>query len=968
MKNKIKKNKNIFVSFLIKLFVLILFFLMCFFNFFQKLDYRFYDSMLKKRKAPEIDDRIVLMEIDDQSIVALGEWPWTRDVIGDVLLRMKEFNADSAIFDIEYISPSKDGINPTAKEKIYNSIENTEDTVNKLIGQYSQASTSGVYSKSELRAQKDEIINGYITPTFKNLNDYISNNIARDYDEYFAQALQFFGKAYLTVNHTDLMYQISQEDIDYVKKRMLLTSVTDKKNLIKYGNQSTAIEAEEAPGFSPALHKLMTRAFSSNFTNSVVDADGTRRRMELLFNFQDHYLCQLAFGPFLKIVESTDILRERDRIVIRNAKNPISGRIEDIKIPLDEKGRMLINYGHGSWNDNFKHVPVINMINFDTIEKNIINSLEYIYSLNISEADGSPTVFTDEAEKLLILYDQITKAKEEMLSKCTGYDENNVPFDGIKSEEYSNYFSMRDEFYKNLTEYIDADYFPTVQTKLAELLDYIGEDEANDLIDNMQSTFQYLKEDNDFYHSQYNEYKKILNGSYCILGNTATSTTDTGATPFIKKYMNVGIHANILNTLLNQDFIVNIRWGIGFALAALLAFLMLFFTGLSNAKQNVIAFIAYFIFCVLVCSSFIFSKFYIRFIGTMIYLAVDLATGMSLRFYISTKEKKFITQIASSFANKDTVEQLRKNPELFNTTGQKRIITALFTDIQKFSTFSEAITKIYQENGANHLIQHLNDYLGSMSNEILRNSGNIDKYEGDAIISMFGAPDPGNLHTPEEWAYYSLDSAIRMKHIEKEFNETHPELFRTYTPDEFPHLEEPVVLNPFKTRIGINTGEAFVGLMGSKTETFSKLNYTMIGDTVNLAARLEGVNKAYSSWILCSGDTWNMADSGEHKGTIAVRKLDQVRVVGRSTPVQLYNIVDFNDRISNEKREQIDIFHAALEKYLDRDFKNAGKLFIQADSIEGGDPTSLIFAERCKNFIENGVPEDWDGVINMTSK
>ncbi len=215
MKNKIKKNKNVLVSFLIKLFVLILFFLMCFFNFFQKLDYRFYDSMLKKRKAPEIDDRIVLMEIDDQSIVALGEWPWTRDVIGDVLLRMKEFNADSAIFDIEYISPSKDGINPTAKD---NSIENTEDTVNKLIGQYSQASTSGVYSKSELRAQKDEIINGYITPTFKNLNDYISNNIARDYDEYFARALQFFGKAYLTVNHTDLMYQISQEDIDYVKK------------------------------------------------------------------------------------------------------------------------------------------------------------------------------------------------------------------------------------------------------------------------------------------------------------------------------------------------------------------------------------------------------------------------------------------------------------------------------------------------------------------------------------------------------------------------------------------------------------------------------------------------------------------------------------------------------------------------------------------------------------------------------
>ena len=255
-----------------------------------------------------------------------------------------------------------------------------------------------------------------------------------------------------------------------------------------------------------------------------------------------------------------------------------------------------------------------------------------------------------------------------------------------------------------------------------------------------------------------------------------------------------------------------------------------------------------------------------------------------------------------------------------------------------------------------------------MSNEILRNNGNIDKYEGDAIISMFGAPDPMNSRTAEEWAYLCLDSAIRMKKVELEFNETHQTLFeqkQIILPD---GKQELIQLKPLQTRIGVNSGEAFVGLMGSKTESFSKLNYTMIGDTVNLASRLEGVNKVYGSWIMCSDDTWKMADSGIHKGAIAAKRLDKVRVVGRSTPVQLYSIVGFSNELTQNQKEEIDIFHAALDKYLKLDFANAGKLFMEANKLCKDDLTALVFADRCKNFIENGVEKDWDGVINMTSK
>ena len=177
-------------------------------------------------------------------------------------------------------------------------------------------------------------------------------------------------------------------------------------------------------------------------------------------------------------------------------------------------------------------------------------------------------------------------------------------------------------------------------------------------------------------------------------------------------------------------------------------------------------------------------------------------------------------------------------------------------------------------------------------------------------------------------------------------------------------MKDKSIPQELKTRIGINTGNMVVGNMGTE----NKMNYTIMGNDVNLASRLEGVNKAYVSWIICSEQTWNEANSGSHKDEIVVRRLDKVRVVGINKPVQLYNIIGFRDEVSREQLASIDIFHAALDKYLAKDFVNAGKLFIQAANEYNNDETALIFAERCKTYIQKGVSEKWDGVLNMTSK
>ena len=962
------KNKNILISFIIKLFAAVVFTLFCILGIFEKLDYRLYDALIKQRKEPLQNKNIMLIKIDDPSIKELGEWPWSRDVIGDALLRMKELGAYSAIFDIEYISPTKNGIAPAAETKIYNQVYATEDGIKDVLGQLSGGVEKGYFRSSEVPELINQMIEGQIQPTFENLQNYIHNNMSRDNDEYFAQCIQFFGRTYLTINHGDLGYEVTPEEVSYIKNRLLTDRVEDKLNLVEIGNDFTNYLTTEGRGFNPAMHKLITRSCGADFTNSVVDNDGVRRCIQLLYKYQDHYINQLSFGPFLDIVDSHDLVREKNYLIVKNAKNPETGERKDLKIPLDPHGRMLINFRHGSCDASFKNDSVINLVKLDDIENQILAGLANIAGQPIALDDGSEMEYTLHSYELLDFYDQIDAYKNELLSKCTGFDISGKALDGISDAEYNEYFSMRNAFYDALGEFLAADYLPGIRARLDQLSNLIDAATINEWKENLSYDFDYLAGVTQDYIALKEEIEPLYKGAYCIIGNTATSTTDIGATPYETEYMNVGIHANILNTLLNQDFIVTIRWQIGFLMAFALALLMLLLTKYSNALQNIAAFFAYLIFCLIWGGLFVFSKYYIQFVGTILYLLVDLVAGIGFRFYLSTKEKQFITQIASSFANKDTVNELRKNPDAFKTEGQKKCITALFSDIQKFSTLSESIGKLYGDEGPNKLIEILNEYLGQMSNEILRNNGNIDKYEGDAIISMFGAPDPMNAHTPEEWAYLCLDSAIRMKKVEVEFNKIHADLFEPKEITLPDGSKETIQLKPLQTRIGVNSGEAFVGLMGSKTDTFSKLNYTMIGDTVNLASRLEGVNKAYGSWIMCSDDTWNMADSGAHKGAIAAKRLDQVRVVGRSTPVQLYSIVGFTNELTREQKEEIDIFHAALDKYLSRDFVNAGKLFMQANSMCGGDPIALVFADRCKNFIENGVADDWDGVINMTSK
>jgi len=288
----------------------------------------------------------------------------------------------------------------------------------------------------------------------------------------------------------------------------------------------------------------------------------------------------------------------------------------------------------------------------------------------------------------------------------------------------------------------------------------------------------------------------------------------------------------------------------------------------------------------------------------------------------------------SRYLAPEVITELINDPDKLNLGGEKREMTAIFTDIQGFSTISEKLDPV-------RLVQLLNKYLTAMSNIIMDNLGTIDKYEGDAIIAFFGAPVFRENHPS-----LACKSALAMKAAEKDLNKV--------------VLEEQLSPSPIFTRIGINTGDMVVGNMGAE----NKMDYTIMGNAVNLAARLEGVNKQYhTGGILIS--EYTRVKLGEE---FLLRRLDRVRVVGIHTPLRLYELLALNNEEGAAVKEMIEKWEKAVDLYEQKQFTEAAKIFTSINEKNPNDKVARLYAERCVKYEANPPPENWDAVNNLTEK
>ncbi|MBR5867507.1 MAG: CHASE2 domain-containing protein, partial [Spirochaetaceae bacterium] len=693
---------------------------------FKKADNTFFDVMLRYASEPKASEEIVFLDIDDESLDAVGSWPWTRDILADVVISMKELGASDITFDIEYLSPSQHGIDPNTIAEIPNLLTESKETVTTVMNDLANAVAEGNIQPEHLVEMNDNVVNYNILPTFNELNNALGS-ISRDNDDYFGRALQFFGSSWLTVNYMNVI-TTKEQDIEYVKDRFLLDNVKDDENLIYKTNRYTfSLQPEMTEGFSPAQDILVQRAEGVGFTNVVVDSDGIRRRIELLYQKDGKYLPQLVFAPLLNRIDVQSIERNKKHIILKDVQLSKDSPRKNISIPLDRNGYMLINWQHKTYDESFKHIPIIAILNLSDTEKRIIACLDWLYNeCYLLSSDGSWLSYYTESEKLLNDYHELKNYKKYLLSKCDGFNTDSSPVnDIITQDEYDAYFNARKTFFSDCENFIKGNSLQQIEARLEELLQegYESEDIEAFYIA-VADVFDALYGNVTVYQEDFEQFSNIAQNAFCIVGNKSTGNTDMGTTPFASRYPNVGTHANLYNTIIQQDFIYPLTWEYSFVFASLFLLLYSWFT--KTRKNRIRSAIGISAIIVIPLTSFLLMKIWSVFLPISAAFAVvfiGFIADMIFRFLNTEHDRKFLKQAFSTYLLEDVVEDIVANPEKLALGGTEKEMTALFTDIKGFSSISEKTTP-------QQLVSVLNKYLTSMSDLILEEKGTIDKYIG----------------------------------------------------------------------------------------------------------------------------------------------------------------------------------------------------------------------------------------------
>jgi adenylate cyclase len=427
-----------------------------------------------------------------------------------------------------------------------------------------------------------------------------------------------------------------------------------------------------------------------------------------------------------------------------------------------------------------------------------------------------------------------------------------------------------------------------------------------------------------------------------LIGQSAAGLSDLGPTPHGPQTPLVMIHANALSNILSGDYIRHpVLWHIigGWVLLGLLTSLLLRHGSITVSVLVPLVLIGSYVFA----AFYVFQQESLHLPLVWPVLGFILVEGGSIlhRLVIELRAKSRITGIFGTYVSPDVVKQMIASGEEPKLGGEQSEITAFFSDIAGFSSFSEKLP-------AERLVHLMNDYLTEMTDILHDNGGTLDKFIGDAIVGMFGAPLFFKGH-----AYHAWRAALLIQKRQLELREKWRK-----------EGDWPDIVFEMQTRIGLNSGQAIIGNMGSRR----RFNYTMMGDTVNLAARSESGAKSHGVYTMITSETKTLSQS--FKDDITFRFLDRIVVKGRSQPVEMYELVGFDNEMTPEIQECLSLHKRGMERYLAQDWDGAAALFQRSAmrEIHQGSNPSLVMLQRCAALKNDPPPADWDGVYVMKTK
>jgi adenylate cyclase len=421
--------------------------------------------------------------------------------------------------------------------------------------------------------------------------------------------------------------------------------------------------------------------------------------------------------------------------------------------------------------------------------------------------------------------------------------------------------------------------------------------------------------------------KIVLIGSNDIVGG------DAYYTPISTRYKMSGveIQANAIQTILEQKFLSNqstlsqILTNLVLAAVATLAFMNL------GILSSLISLLLMFVLYTASAQLAYYQGLLLNMIQPYLIFLLSFVVCYLYRYFSATKENQGVKNAFAHYLNPALVQELVENPDKLELGGIKKELTIVFTDIENFTSLSEKLTP-------DALVNIINEYLDAMSSVIMKLGGTVDKFEGDGIMAFFNAP-----LDQEDHYLQAVEAIFQCRVLITQLN-------NKWLKEGKPQLN---------FRAGIATGEAIVGNMGSK----ERFDYTVMGDTVNTASRLEGVNKIYGTRTII-----NEACALLVQERFILRELDSVRVKGKKHPVRIFEVIAHREQMSEVLKQMLHCFAQGLKLYREMNFVEAKLSFEKALQIFPADKATKVFVERCEHLVSYPPSEGWDGVFTLSTK
>jgi len=426
--------------------------------------------------------------------------------------------------------------------------------------------------------------------------------------------------------------------------------------------------------------------------------------------------------------------------------------------------------------------------------------------------------------------------------------------------------------------------------------------------------------------------RDTFQGKIVFVGATAAALFDMKAVPFVSKYPGVIVHANVVDNLISRQWIREVPNFLTVLYVLLVGLVLGIFLPQVAPWKKLGVFV--FVTVGIVASGYwVFShlNFVIHIVPPFVTAIGCYGGTIFYRLLIEEREKRKIKGSFKQYLSPKIIDLITKDPAKLKLGGEEREVSIFFLDIAGFTSMSEALKPT-------QLVVVMNQVLTTFSSVIFKNEGLINKYIGDCIMAFWNAP----MDQPNHAAQACLAALDCISAI--------PELNESLRSQGLPSVD---------CRIGINTGTVVVGNMGSNVQ----FDYTVMGDPVNLASRLEGANKEYHSHIMISDVTFEKA-----REAIEARDLDMIRVKGKKEPRRVYELLSRRGKLSSDFESGREKYHMALKMYRDRNFDEALHAFEEVLDFIPNDYVVRKYLERIRTFKVTPPPSVWDGVFEMKSK